>query len=534
MTIIDELNAAESFSAMRKKVEQQGIAVTERGFTNILDRLVHISDPQQMANLGVHMVGPVQCSILVTDPSRPIGKVYIHCVEPGCFFVADNSASGNVAHLAIRMQRGGSVAFFAGIDPGILNLHDIFMRSENQWVFWGAGATAVSTALEIEGTNRGIAVGDDCMFSSETRIRNHDMHTLFEVATNQIINADPVDTIVQQHVWVGEGVTILLSPTIGFGAVAGARTLIRGSVPPMSVAVGTPHKIQREGISWCRSERDIAPPTRERLARLMAQTSKPDNASHDIPKDTSEAKINIPSSNIQSTNDYYEDDNLKIIIQGSIDSFEELILCFTGIGKGFGGIQPMEFLSVAGKENRAAMHIIDKNRTWYNSIDGNHLASMIRDVAGNRPVLSLGNSMGGFGAIWISHYVKVTQAVAFVPQFSVKPDIIPNENRWREWRDKITQWNIESLNGFFVPDTKYWTFNSPDDAEHWIRFPSYSNCNHILIENSTHDVAFAMKKSGCLQAVIENSFSGTDSVALLNANGMIARKIAIPSDQICL
>lgn len=251
-------------------LESQGPLVTERSVYEIFNTSKEIAEHGHLNTIGIQMTGKYPCTLLVTDPTKPVGNVKINCREPSCFFIVDNANSGGIANITIRMHKGGSTAFFAGIDHRVLNIRDVFMRSEDQWLFWGAGATAVSTSLEIEGEGRGIAIGDDCMFSSETRIRNHDMHTLFDYGENRIINADPVDTVVQQHVWIGEGVTILSSPLIGFGSVAGARTLIKGTVPPMSVAVGVPHKIQREGVSWCRSVHGIAPSTTDRLNRLVS------------------------------------------------------------------------------------------------------------------------------------------------------------------------------------------------------------------------------------------------------------------------
>lgn len=270
MNINRHFDRKKSLRSMIECVEEQGQLVTEKSIYEIFDLSNEITDPNRFEFLGIQMIGKYPCVVLVTDPTKPIGNVKINCQEPSCFFVADNVNSGGRANITIRMNKAGSSAFFAGIDHRVLNIRDVFMRSEDQWLFWGAGATAVSTSLEIEGEGRGMAIGDDCMFSSETRIRNHDMHTLFDYDSNRIINTDPVDTVVQQHVWIGEGVTVLSSPLIGFGSVAGARTLIKGTVPPMSVAVGVPHKIQREGVSWCRSVRGIAPSTTDRLNRLMS------------------------------------------------------------------------------------------------------------------------------------------------------------------------------------------------------------------------------------------------------------------------
>ncbi len=48
------------------------------------------------------------------------------------------------------------------------------------------------------------------------------------------------DVTFGNDVWVGEGCLILAGTTIGDGAVIGARSVVRGAVPPYSIMVGNP------------------------------------------------------------------------------------------------------------------------------------------------------------------------------------------------------------------------------------------------------------------------------------------------------
>ena len=45
------------------------------------------------------------------------------------------------------------------------------------------------------------------------------------------------------NVWIGTKVSVLRGSTIGAGSVIGAHSVVRGNIPPMSVAVGIPAKV---------------------------------------------------------------------------------------------------------------------------------------------------------------------------------------------------------------------------------------------------------------------------------------------------
>ena len=63
------------------------------------------------------------------------------------------------------------------------------------------------------------------------------------------VNDLSTDIVVEEDVWVGTGVTILSGVRIGRGCIIGAGSLVTKSLPPYSVAVGSPARIVKKVFS---------------------------------------------------------------------------------------------------------------------------------------------------------------------------------------------------------------------------------------------------------------------------------------------
>jgi acetyltransferase-like isoleucine patch superfamily enzyme len=118
--------------------------------------------------------------------------------------------------------------------------------------------------MEIEGEGVGVVIGDDALISNGVWIRNHDMHAIHDLRTGARINRQPVQTVLERHVWLGHDAMLLNAERIGMGAIVGTRALVKGTVPPRVVVAGTPARVIREGVSWGRSNNGMT--GAERLA----------------------------------------------------------------------------------------------------------------------------------------------------------------------------------------------------------------------------------------------------------------------------
>lgn len=53
-------------------------------------------------------------------------------------------------------------------------------------------------------------------------------------------------TIICDNVWIGEGVMIMPGVTIGEGCIIGAHSVVNKSIPPFSIAVGSPARVVKK------------------------------------------------------------------------------------------------------------------------------------------------------------------------------------------------------------------------------------------------------------------------------------------------
>lgn len=94
-----------------------------------------------------------------------------------------------------------------------------------------------------------IAFGDGCLIGAGAAFSVSDMHSVIEIATGRRLNPAQ-DIRLGDRVWLGEGTRVLKGATIGDGAIVGAGSLVTGEVPTDSMAIGTPARVIRRGVTW--------------------------------------------------------------------------------------------------------------------------------------------------------------------------------------------------------------------------------------------------------------------------------------------
>lgn len=96
-----------------------------------------------------------------------------------------------------------------------------------------------------------IEIGNDCMFSYDVYLRNHDSHFIFDKTTGGRINYGKSIEI-KDHVWVGQNSILLPGVKVGEGSVVGAGCITSSSFPNNVVIAGNPGRVIRKEIEWDR------------------------------------------------------------------------------------------------------------------------------------------------------------------------------------------------------------------------------------------------------------------------------------------
>lgn len=220
-----------------------------------------------------------------------------------------------------------------------------------------------------------------------------------------------------------------------------------------------------------------------------------------------------------------EDDVLRVSRSGDPDA-DTVILCFTGLQQRMGGIGPEEFVASAQLEGASAIFVTDKTRSWFNKLGAERVVELLAPHVEGRRIHTLGNSMGGFGAIWITRYLPVSTTLAFAPQFSVHPGIVPEETRWPAARAAISDWRYPSLQDHFVSGTRYVTISGKTgDNVQWTRLPALPNARHYIVADADHGVAAMLKHRGVLREVIAAAFADVPDLDAVLAPFAILRDV---------
>jgi carbonic anhydrase/acetyltransferase-like protein (isoleucine patch superfamily) len=203
--------------------------------------------------LGVTLLSGPELMLAVTDPVRPVGDIRVQTAGTGCLLFLDNRAWQGSLSATIRMLGNDTAVIVNDIGPGgYVALHDVFLRSHRQFLFWGRGATAVGLNIELEGQDRGLVIGDDALIANGVWIRNYNMHALHDLRSGAPIGRPPDTIVLERHVWLGQDSLLLNCGRVGAGAVVGARSLVTRPVPSCVIAAGNPATVRREAVSWGR------------------------------------------------------------------------------------------------------------------------------------------------------------------------------------------------------------------------------------------------------------------------------------------
>lgn len=199
-----------------------------------------------------------------------------------------------------------------------------------------------------------------------------------------------------------------------------------------------------------------------------------------------------------------------------------LVLVFTGVKHGLGGVPLDEFVGTAqGGAGNHVLFISDAKRSWYSRAGlVDRILGLVKDYCarhGVSRIQTLGNSMGGYGALLFCRFLPVDLACAISPQISMHPDCI-NERRWSQHRaDFGPDLPPSAVEGFDTLTTRavvlFGHAESRDRAQMRL-IPPLPNLTQRGLRGCGHDVARRLKEAGLYAQVfpmiLANDMAGLD------------------------
>ncbi len=171
----------------------------------------------------------------------------------------------------------------------------------------------------------------------------------------------------------------------------------------------------------------------------------------------------------------------------------------------------LEFASSASNQDaRHCIFVTDRRQGWFQGRDfSSAVFRAISDyVAHHRltRLMTVGVSMGGYGAVSYAAELGADSALAFAPQYCPRPGTFPADQRWAEARAQIPEFSRPSLNEAMGSQIQYTLLHSrwnAEDSQHWQAFPEGSNIDHFLADRRSHDVIDPLREAGVLYPMVD-------------------------------
>lgn len=192
-----------------------------------------------------------------------------------------------------------------------------------------------------------------------------------------------------------------------------------------------------------------------------------------------------------------------------------LVLAFTGVGAPDEAVPSPEAVRLTGWDGENhVLFISDASRSWMNA-EGlaesvlTAVNDLITQISPTR-VVAFGNSMGGSAALIFASLFKVDAVLAIVPQYSVNPEVIPEERRWRAYREQIGAWRYPTVPDLSGRGIDVMILHGGDRRELWHarRFAQGPGIDHYVVPQHGHALARALKASRHLGPLMVNVLAG--------------------------
>ncbi len=101
--------------------------------------------------------------------------------------------------------------------------------------------TYINYGTNISSTSA-VTIGKNCLIGQYCIIMDDDYHD----AEDRRKPGPRAPVVIEDDVWLGARVIVMQGSHIGAGAVIGANSVVRGHIPPFTIAAGSPAQVVRE------------------------------------------------------------------------------------------------------------------------------------------------------------------------------------------------------------------------------------------------------------------------------------------------
>lgn len=194
---------------------------------------------------------------------------------------------------------------------------------------------------------------------------------------------------------------------------------------------------------------------------------------------------------------------------------QRLVVSFSGVGRDRRVPPRLEFGRTASANGRDhVLYIADPARSWLNQpglIE--EIAGLVETEAaqvGATQVVALGHSLGGFSALVLGGFTRVDVALALSPQFSLDPDIVPDEGRWMMFRQHFPGLRIRQAADHMAASTQHYILfgrHHREAPQRRLMRPA-PNAACFLLPKVRHDSVVKLYHAGILDEVVQLAFAG--------------------------
>ena len=194
---------------------------------------------------------------------------------------------------------------------------------------------------------------------------------------------------------------------------------------------------------------------------------------------------------------------------------DRLVISFSGVGQDDDSVPEVEAARLSGWQGENhVLFVSDASRSWMNhpGILEKTIAAVEKLTTEIQParVVGIGNSMGGSAAMIYAAHARLDAVLAIAPQYSVKPDVMPGEQRWIRFAERLIQWPHPVVPDLSGRDTQVILLHGSVSPEmrHAKRFAQAANVHHYIFKDFAHGMAFRLKRKGQLEPITAPLIAG--------------------------